>query len=96
MFLGDKMKRKDIYNRLVAISDFLYGSQNSISIAKTDLNDLIHDLKQDMYKNYDEFEMQEDLYKRLSKLSLEVLTLKKDIDFVYNKANFSKICEDCS
>jgi hypothetical protein len=85
------MKRKDIYNRLVAISNSLCSrSSCSVAIAKTDLNNLIYDVKQDMHENYDEFEMQEDVYKRLLKLSNDVLVLKDDIDFVYKRKDFSK------
>ena len=84
------MKRKDIYNKLVAISSSLCGNSRSIAIAKTDLNNLIHDVKQDMHENYDEFEMQEDVYKRLLKLSNDVHVLKDDIDFVYKCIDFSK------
>ena len=84
------MKRKDIYNKLVAISSSLCDNSRSIAIAKTDLNNLIHDVKQDMHENYDEFEMQEDVYKRLLKLSNDVLVLKDDIDFVYKCKDFSK------
>lgn len=84
------MKRKDIYNKLVAISSSLCGNSRSIAIAKTDLNNSIHDVKQDMHENYDEFEMQEDVYKRLLKLSNDVHVLKDDIDFVYKCKDFSK------